>query len=84
MNMLEAMRETLSLMEERVEKFDNLNDGPKPTRLGHLTGMLEKMEAGQFSEAKMGRWLGYAQGVMVARSLATLNEMKEINKRWAA
>ncbi len=52
--------------------------------------MLAKMESGinpqdsekGFSEGKLGRWLGWAQASVVAMGLASLEDMKEINKRW--
>ncbi len=56
----------------------------------HLREMLAKMESGinpqdsekGFSEGKLGRWLGWAQASVVAMGLASLEDMKEINKRW--
>lgn len=101
MNMLEAMRDTISLMDERLETvasgydpddvrhFEMLQPDLKPE---HLRDMLHVMESGVnsqdteagFSEGKMGRWLGWAQAAVVAMNLSSLDEMKEINKKWAS
>lgn len=53
----------------------------------HVRDMLAIMEKGdnpqhpgeKFSDAKMGRWLGWAQAAVVAMGAGTLEEMKEIN-----
>lgn len=52
------------------------------TSAGHLSFMVEKMMAGM-SQDKTMRWLGYIQGCLVYSGLATLDEMKEISKRFA-
>lgn len=57
----------------------------------HVHEMLETMESGvnpqdtekDFSDGKMGRWLGWAQCTVVALGLASLEQMKEINRRHA-
>jgi hypothetical protein len=36
-----------------------------------------------FSDAKLGRWLGWAQCAVVASGVATLTDMKEINQAHA-
>lgn len=49
----------------------------------HLEGMLERVEKdSNISEAKMGRWLGWMQAVLVAMSPKefTLEDMKALNK----
>jgi hypothetical protein len=57
----------------------------------HLRDMLATMESGvnpqdterNFSDGKTGRWLGWAQAAVVAMGLASLEDMKTINKKWA-
>lgn len=48
--------------------------------LGHLRWMVKQM-AGEMSENKTMRWLGYIQGVLVAKGDATLDEMKDVSRR---
>ena len=76
MNMLRAFDETIRLA-------DLL--GLPPTRgkglgLDHLRDMRARITA-DFSEGKLGRWLGWAQCAVVAAGIgATLEDMKYINK----
>lgn len=55
---------------------------PADCSLAHLEEMLNKMKKGDMSNGKANRWLGWAQGVLVVLGLATLEEMKQVNKRW--
>lgn len=87
MNQVEAMRETLR-QAQRVDADRNggvtyLGCSDDPTSLMHLVSMSARMMEGGMSDAKLGRWLGYAQGVLVARGLLTLEECKEINRSFA-
>ena len=93
MNTLEAMRDTIALMEKSL-----LDKGPRfqdriavmepNLRPEHLRDMLRIMESGinpqdteaGFSDGKMGRWLGWAQAAVVALGCGTLNDMKNINR----
>jgi hypothetical protein len=60
----------------------------KDLQPAHIRDMLAVMESGDnpqhpgstFGEAKMGRWLGWAQAAVVAMDLATLDDMKQINR----
>ncbi len=83
MNMREAMRATLDLARERG--YGNISFDEVGVDLEHLQSMHHRMEASDepFSEGKLGRWLGYAQGVLVANQCCTLEEMKELNKAFA-
>lgn len=53
----------------------------------HLVEMYNKLcvyhgEEEEFSEAKLGRWLGWMQAAVVAAQVGlTLEDMKQINKR---
>lgn len=96
MNVMQAMRETVALMEERFEtlasdydpddeqRFMLLDESLKPP---HVRDMLRAMESrknpqgGEFSDGKMNRWLAWAQAAVVAQGLASLEDMKVINKR---
>lgn len=82
MNMIAAFEDTLELALGR--DFD-LYSVPLDTDAKHLQSMLDRirMNPAEFSPAKLGRWLGYAQGVLVALNVVTLDEMKEINRRHA-
>lgn len=75
MNQLAALRDTIVLAEERgmPEYCGDLG-------LSHLRSMYTRAEAGDFSEAKLGRWLGWAQCAVVAACIGvTLDDMKAIN-----
>jgi hypothetical protein len=49
--------------------------------LRHLRSMYQQAQAGDFSDAKLGRWLGWAQcAVVAARIGLTLDDMKDINR----
>lgn len=80
MDQRSAFKETIELAKAR-----GVPDNAGPDNSCGLTHLLD-MEScirDDFSESKLGRWLGWAQGVIVAGGYATLDEMKEINKRWA-
>lgn len=47
--------------------------------LAHLEDMLATVEREEFSEGKLGRWLGWAQAAVVAAGVASLEDMKAIN-----
>jgi hypothetical protein len=87
---LEAMRKTVALMEAKANGRDMGGGLDDSLRQRHLHDMLAAMEAdnnpqgGTFSAAKLGRWLGWAQAAVVAMGLASLDEMKEINKNCSA
>lgn len=79
-NQLQALRETVRLAEERgVPEMPGSDLG-----LEHLRKMAAAVEAGRFSEAKLGRWLGWAQCAVVAANVGvTLADVKAINIRHA-
>jgi hypothetical protein len=41
--------------------------------------MLNEIKALRIEGEKAHRWLGYAQGILVQRRAATLEQMKEVN-----
>lgn len=85
MNMLRAMQKTLHIA------YDNRHQLPGVTGDGvsyaHLAGMYARATylhpMGEMSPAKLGRWLGWMQGVMCAKGVLTLDEAKAINKEHA-
>jgi hypothetical protein len=51
--------------------------------LKHMRSMLSRLSA-DFSEAKLGRWLGWAQAALVAADVGvTLDDVRQINTRYA-
>lgn len=86
MNQLEAMRATLDLARERG--YDDISFEEEGVNYIHLVSMYDRVNAAiiegkPFSEARLGRWLGYIQGVLVANQCCTLEEMKQLNKAFA-
>ncbi len=78
MNQLHAMRDTIDLVSKRG--YPPGLDQEGDISMSHIAEMYVKMSQGEFSDAKMGRWLGWAQGVLCARGILTLEECKEINR----
>ena len=56
---------------------------PEGTSFAHLLDMLARMKADEMSYGKQCRWLGWAQGVLAARGYLTLEQCKQINKRFS-
>lgn len=97
MNQLQAMRDTVALMERGIQWIAEQGDasGAQKMHLAaldsdlqpqHVRDMLSRMllpldTIHEFSDAKMGRWLGWAQAAVVAQGLGTLEDMKQINMR---
>lgn len=81
MNQRRALRETIELAEQRgMPALPGSDVG-----LSHLRSMLETVEKSDFSEAKLGRWLGWAQCAVVAANVGvTLTDMKALNMQCAA
>lgn len=46
----------------------------------HAKWMLERIAVGEIAGDKAQRWLGYAQGMLVAKGYFTLQNMKDFNK----
>lgn len=83
MNMLEAMRATLDLAREG--DYENIAFDTVGVDFQHLQSMYDRAREASppFSEGKLGRWLGYMQGVLVANQFCSLEEMKELNRAFA-
>lgn len=80
MNQLAAFRDTIALA-----RFHDMPEKPDSEfGFAHLRSMLERAESGEFSDAKLGRWLGWAQCAVVAADIGVvLDDMKYINKAHA-
>ena len=48
----------------------------------HLNNMQEKMVSEDFPDDKANRYLGYIQGVCVFSNALTVEQCKQINKKW--
>ena len=81
MNQKQAMLDTLTLAYDR--NYDTVDFDVENVDYTHLKFMFNRAINGdeEFTEAKLGRWLGYMQGVLVANECITLDEAKEINRR---
>lgn len=80
MNQRHAFKETMDLAYERGMHRLHLREDMS---FRHLEDMWKRVSREDFSEAKLGRWLGWAQATVVASGVATLEEMKQINQRFA-
>lgn len=80
MNQREAMRETVQIAEAAgMPEMPGSDLG-----LAHLRQMAATVATSNFSEAKLGRWLGWAQCALVAANVGvTLADMKELNAKWS-
>lgn len=96
MNQREAFLETYELMKDRLENW-TLNWGlimqlPKECQPEHLANMHKVVLANDnpqhpgepFGEGKLGRWLGWLQCAGAVLGVLSLEESKEINKKWAS
>lgn len=86
MNQREAFKETLTLA--ITNGMDNTSSDIPELDFPHLQRMYNDIIAADcdfepFSEAKIGRWLGWAQAAVVMHGEASLEDMKAINKRHA-
>lgn len=80
MNMIKAAEDTLELA--RQFGMDSLSSDNSELDYPHLAEMLEKMQTGDMSEGKLGRWLGWMQASVVAAGVGcSLEDMKQINLR---
>lgn len=64
----------------------DLGEEDEPSSLKHLRSMYDRVADSissetAFSTGKMNRWLGFMQGVLVSCGIATLNEVKDVNRR---
>lgn len=78
MNQRKAFIETVDLAIDRgMPENPHLDTG-----LDHLMDMEDAISRHpEWSESKVGRWLGWAQCAVVCAGIATLEEVKQINLR---
>jgi len=86
MNQREALRETIELA--RANGMDNCTSDIPELDFPHLVSMYDRIIAADvtstpFSEAKIGRWLGWAQAAVVVHGEASLEDMKALNMKWS-
>jgi hypothetical protein len=55
------------------------SEGTKPADRFHLLYMCDELVHERVTGEQAHRWLGWIQGVCVARDIATLDECKDIN-----
>ena len=78
MNQLAAMKETLECA-GAMGLLNTSSDNPE-LDWPHLCDMFERARIGNYSEAKLGRHLGWIQCAVVAAGIGlTLEDMKQIN-----
>jgi hypothetical protein len=95
MDQRSAMDETIELINARLSEWTldhkRINSLPQELQQTHLNEMWKAVKSGKnpqdteadFGEAKLGRWLGWMQAAGTALGVLTLDDCKEINKRWA-
>jgi len=78
-DMLSAMQDTLSIAAANG-LYNVSSDIPESDYL-HLLSMYERAQEGNFSPAKLGRWLGWMQACVVINSMGDISfeDMKRIN-----
>lgn len=84
MNQMQAFVDTLTFAQEAG--MANCEFETDEVNYWHLQDMCEQIKAAArlglpFSDAKLGRWLGWAQACVVAGGYGTLADMKEINRK---
>jgi hypothetical protein len=78
MNQHAAFDETVNIAYKSDMPEGDLDN---PLSLAHLLDMQERITP-EFSDAKLGRWLGWAQAALVAANVGvTLDDVKQINLR---
>ena len=81
MDQINAFIDTLTFAQEAGMAYCEFET--KEVNFWHLQDMLEQITENpeRFSEAKLGRWLGWAQCAVVAGGYGTLDDMKQINRK---
>ncbi len=86
MNSRAAIEETMTLAATRIDghpgNVPNIDNFSSPD-IGykHCCEMLEKIRWQPMNDGKLSRWLGWIQCSVVSWGIATLEEMKDINKK---
>lgn len=83
MNIRQAVEDTMQLAHERVNAA--AHSCVKELSYDHLCEMHEAIDLNRsMSDTKLCRWLGWMQAAIVSWGTATLDDMKNINKRNAS
>lgn len=82
MDMRAAFDDTIELAKDRQmwAHEDDLMLRQEGMSFEHILYMRSRITP-DFSEAKLGRWLGWVQCAVVASGVATLDDMNDINRR---
>lgn len=83
MNTLAAIRDTIQLAYEKAAPTSPFLSMEGPSGYKHMLDMYRRVEKDKMSEGKLNRWLGFMQGVLVTYGIASLDEVKAINKKHA-
>jgi hypothetical protein len=80
---IDAMVATLKFAREN--EYDLISFEEEGVDYEHLESMLKRVQEAHppLGEAKLGRWLGWMQGVLVANQCGTLENYKAINKSFS-
>lgn len=78
MNVHMAMFDTMRLAQRHAARMPA--EGPLSSK--HIAVMWDRMCFDKFSYGKLCRYLGWAQCALVASGVATLEDVKEINKKY--
>lgn len=79
-NLKVAAAKTRDLLKQAQYQLGPIYSGDPSLSLEHLIEMLDKLESGEIDGEKGHRWLGWAQCLMCARDVASLEDLKIINK----
>lgn len=79
MNVKQAAENTLSLWSKAQKSIPEPEQTTHGTTEAHVRYVLEQLMDGQVNGEKAHRWLGWAQGWLVARDKITLDDCKYAN-----
>lgn len=88
---LKAVDRYIGLLEGKGVKPDNctLDDSKDPTSLPHILWMCKELKTKivphlgtGFSVDKYSRWLGFIQGILIAKGLTTVKAERDVTRSW--
>lgn len=88
---LRAVNRYYTMLSANGVKPENctLEYGQDPTSLPHVMWMLSELQNqidldgnGGFAVDKYSRWLGYIQGILIAKGLTTVQAERDITRGW--
>lgn len=77
MNIVEVAKD---MQQTYLSEFDPYRHEEFEGREEHLVWMLDGIIQGYIQHEKAHRWIGFVQGVLVGRNLATVEHLKKINR----